>query len=212
MGSFFSTLLLGLVAALITAVLQQRTWRHRSLVELAEKERAEARNAIEGLSEALDRRLEAQRTYTYAVLEGSITQEGVDGFRAATAQWMGGYSTNKSKLYHSFGLDAVIRFEEEVQRPVQRASAIVSLGRRLSPANLSSRDRELFFSSEHRLNIVQYEVYKFLRDLNDCVQNGEIGRTKAFNNLNENDPSMISHLYLIRRLLGIEGNIRQQYR
>lgn len=208
---FFSTLLLGLVAAVIGASIQQRTWRHRALVELREKEHAEARKAVEELSQALDLRLEAQRKYTNLAMLGKLTDNEVDAFKKATTIWMGGFSTNKSKIYHSFGKPVVIEFERAVQEPLQYASAIISLGRRLGIKNLCSRDRDLFLNSDHKLSIIQYDIYRFLNELNDRISNGEIGRTKAINNLNEDDISMISRSYLVRRLLGIEGNIVRTY-
>jgi len=211
MVNFLSTLLLGLIAAVIGATIQQRTWRHRSLVELKEKEHGEARQAVEHLSQALDQRLDAQRTYTNLVMNGNITSADVDAYRKATTVWMASFSSNKSKIYHSFGKMVVEDFERNVQNPLQYASAIVSLGRRLGAERLCTRDRKLFLASDQKLGFVQYGIYKFLNELNDRISNGEIGRTKAINNLNENDASMISRIYLIRRLLGIEGNIRRTY-
>jgi len=211
MGSFLSTLILGLIAALIGAMIQQRTWRHRSMVELAENDREEARQAIEALSSALDKRLEAQRAFTNRVMNGSAAPEDVSAYKSATTAWMGEYSTNKSRLYHSFGMDIAVQFEREIQKPIQSASAVVGLGWRLGVNRLCSRDRDLFLKSEVRLSVIQYDVFKFLNELNDRVSHGQIGRSKAINNLDENNPEMISHLYLIRRLLGIEGNIRRAY-
>jgi|GEM_PF-3558724 len=208
---FFSTLLLGLVAAVIGASIQQRTWRHRALVELKEKEHSEARKAVEELSQALDLRLEAQRTYTSLAMNDKLTDDDIGSFKKATTAWMGGFSTNKSKIYHSFGRSAVLDFERYIQEPLQYASAIVSLGLRHGVDNLCTRDRLLFQSSEYKLNIIQYEIYKFLNELNDRIANGEIGRTRAINNLSENDYSMVSRIYLVRRLLGIEGNISRTY-
>lgn len=211
MVSFFSTLFLGLIAAVIGATIQQRTWRHRSLVELKEKEYGEARSAVEALSMALDKRLAAQRTFTHVVVDGEFSCSQVDTYKAATAEWMGEYSTNKSKIYHSFGQSYVYEFEDRVQNALQLTSAIVSLGVRHGVENLSTKDKKLFRSSVRRLNFVQYDIYRFLNELNDRIKNGEIGRSKAINKLAENDLTMISRLYLVRRLFGIEGNIRRAY-
>lgn len=211
MEKFISTLLLGLLAAVIGAMIQGRTWRHRSLVELKEKEYNEARKIIEEISSALDRRLSAQRSYTNSVLSGSASNEVVTEYKKATTDWMGNFSSNKSKLHHLFGRDTVLEFEDGIQNKLQYASAIVSLGRREGVDRLCSRDKKLFNQSENKLNFIQHEIYRFLNELNQRVSNGEIGRTRAINNLNENDPTMISRVYLVRRIFGLEGNIRRTY-
>lgn len=211
MGSFFSTLVLGLIAALIGAAIQQRTWRYRALEELREKERAEARKTVELISEALDQRLHAQRTYTSVVLQGQASMNDVDAFKEATSRWMGGYSSNLSRLYHSFGRSTVIDFENKIQNNLQRASAIISLGRVNGIENLNERDRINFIGSEYRLSLIQREIYLFLNDLNGRISSGKIGRTEAINNLSAGNPSMISNVYLVRRLFGMEGNISQAY-
>lgn len=211
MGSFFSTLFLGLIAALIGATIQQRTWRHRSLEDLKEKERAEAKESIKIVSEALDRRLEAQRKFTYRILSGSATDEDRGEFRQATTAWMGGYSSNLSRIYHSFGRSTVLDFERSIQSGLQYASAILSFSTKPGIENLCTRDRELFYSSENRLSLIQHDIHKFLNQLDDRVSNGEIGRTQAINNLSGDDLEMVSRLYLIRRLLGVEGRISRAY-
>lgn len=211
MGTFFSTLFLGLVAAVIGATIQQRTWRHRALVDLREKERSEARQAVVELSQALDQRLEAQRAYTNQVMNGEISSDELVAYKKATTAWMGSFSSNKSKIYHSFGRETVEDFERDVQNQLQYASAIVSLGRILGVNKLGTRDRNRFLNSEQKLSVIQYEIYRFLNQLNDRISSGQIGRTKAINNIDGQDASMISRLYLVRRLLGIEGNIRRTY-
>jgi hypothetical protein len=211
MFSFFSTLFLGLIAALIGATLQQRTWRHRSQADFKEREYREARENIQSISSALDKRLAAQRTYTELVLAGEISDTQVASYKNATAEWMGEFSSNKSKLFHSFGGAATKKFETNIQIELQRASAIVGRGRKLSPSKLSTKDRNLYDNSEYRLSVIQHHVYEFMNELNIQVTNCEYGRTKAINNLNHQDYSFVSKTYLIRRLLGIERNEPRTY-
>ncbi|SLN31431.1 hypothetical protein [Pseudooctadecabacter jejudonensis] len=211
MGSFFSTLFLGLIAAVIGATIQQRTWRHRSLEDLEEKERAEAKETIKIVSEALDRRLEAQRKFTHKVLSGSAVDLDRDEFRQATTAWMGGYSSNLSRIYHSFGRSTVLNFEHRIQSGLQYASAVLSLSKKPGLEHLCTRDRELFYNSEKRLSLIQHDIHKFLNELDDRVSNGEIGRTQSINNLSGDDLEMVSRLYLVRRLLGVEGRISRAY-
>tara|TARA_R110002051_G_scaffold283871_1_gene345840 strand:- start:162 stop:707 length:546 start_codon:yes stop_codon:yes gene_type:complete len=180
-------------------------------MELKEKEYIEARKTVEDLSVALELRLSAQHTYTRLVLKGQITPTDIDAYKNATAVWMGSFSGIKSRLYHSFGRTSVIDFEETIQRSMQYASAVVSLGLHPGIDKLCTRDKKLFRGSEIKLSIIQHDVYKFLNELNDRISLGDIGRTKAINNLSENDASMISRVYLVRRLLGIEGNISRTY-
>lgn len=211
MVGFFSTLFLGLIAALIGAIIQQRTWRHRSLEELKETERKEAKDTIKILSDALDQRLQAQRHYTQLVLSGEASEDDRKEFRDATTKWMGGYSSNLSRIYHSFGRSTVRDFESSIQESLQYSSAVLSFTRSPGIENLCTRDRVLFFGSEYRLSLIQHDIHKFLNRLDDRVSSGEIGRTESINNLSSNDLSMVSRLYLIRRLLGVEGRISRAY-
>jgi hypothetical protein len=207
MSSFFSTLFLGLIAAIIGATIQQRTWRHRSLEELREKERKEARDTVETISDCLDKRLQAQRTYMYKILSDELSEEDILEFKIATSSWMGTYSSNISKLYHSFERQTVIDFETIIQKPLQYSSAILARGYKLKPENLCTRDKNLFINSEGRMNLIQHDIYMFLNNLNRRIENGQIGRTQHINNIFISDHKLISRLYLIRRLLGMEGNI-----
>lgn len=211
MGSFFSTLFLGLIAAVIGATIQQRTWRHRSLEELKEKERSEAKDTIKQLSEALDSRLEAQRSFTYKVLSGIASEDDRIEFRKATTAWMGGYSSNLSRLYHSFGRATVIDFERGIQDSLQNASAVLGLAKHPGLDKLCTRDRRLFLNSEGRLSLIQHDIHRFLNELDDRVSNGQIGRTQAINDLSGNDLNMVSRLYLVRRLIGAEERISRAY-
>ena len=77
--------------------------------------------------------------------------------------------------------------------------------------SLCSRDKKLFLGSEFRLSLIQHDIHKFLNELDDRVSNGQIGRTQSINNLSGNDLSMVSRLYLVRRLFGVEGRISRAY-
>ncbi len=211
MIGFFSTFSLALIAALIGTTLQQRTWQHRSQADLREKEYREARENIQSISSAIDKRVAAQRTYTELVLSGEISTSQVESYKNATAEWMGEFSSNKSKLYHSFGHKVALDFEINIQKELQKASAIVALGRRHSPNSLSTKHRKLFFRSSMKLNVIQHEIFQFLNELNAKVTNGEFGRSKAINNLNHQDYKFVSKSYLVRRLLGIERNEPRTY-
>jgi hypothetical protein len=124
---------------------------------------------------------------------------------------MGGFSSHKSRIYHSFGKSCVYDFEDTVQVALQNASAVVGLGRRYGVDGLCTRDKKLFLGSEIKLNVIQYDIYRFLNRLNEHISKFEIGRSHAINNLNKYDVSMVSRLYLVRKLLGIEGDIRRTY-
>ncbi|RYH04047.1 hypothetical protein EU805_01355 [Salipiger sp. IMCC34102] len=211
MASFFSTVFLGLIAAAIGALFQDRSWRYRNLAEMKERERSEARQTVERLSDALDRRITAQRAYTEKVIRDEISEAEVAIYRLATSEWMGGYSSNLSRIHHSFGYRAVLNFEKNIQDRLQRLSAVAALGRRYGKRNLSSEDREDFENLEANLSLAQHAVTGFLRSLNDRIEGADIGRTRNINNLNSDDLSLISRSYLIRRLFAVDGKLFKPY-
>lgn len=211
MWSFISTLTLGLIATIIGASIQQRTWRHRSLEELKENERTEAKETIKNISEALDKRLEAQRYFTHQVLSGNATEKDRENFRHEKMAWMGGYSSNMSRIYHSFGRSTVIDFENQIQNRLQQASAVLNFEQNPGVEYLCTRDKVMFVRSDHELNLIQHDIHKFLNELDDRVANGLIGRTQSINDLSSKDLAMVSRVYLVRRLLGVEGRISRAY-
>ena len=121
-----------------------------------------------------------------------------------------GYSTTPS-IYHSFGRSTVIDFEKTIQDNLQNASAVLRFAITPGIDSLCSRDKKLFLGSEFRLSLIQHDIHKFLNELDDRVSNGQIGRTQSINNLSGNDLSMVSRLYLVRRLFGVEGRISRAY-
>lgn len=92
------SLFTGLVAAMVGAYLQHRSWAHKNRTELFETERNEALSFVADLSRDLDERLMAQRAFIGRVASRNVKTVDEDLHKAALSRWMGKFSSNKSKI------------------------------------------------------------------------------------------------------------------
>ncbi|MBI1218841.1 MAG: hypothetical protein GC186_09865 [Rhodobacteraceae bacterium] len=202
---FFSTALLGLIAAIVGAYLQQRSWRHRSFEELRQREVSDGLNLIAELAERIDQRLVSQRSFSALLDEGAVKEEDYKRYRESILSWMGNFSSLKSRLKHYFGADAVRTFEGIVHRRMQVASDIMLRTYKLGFENLSRQHKaeQLAISVYH--SRAQKVAFDFLDNLNGALDSGKIGKSASINDLYSYNLDMISNSYLLQRFFGLKA-------
>ncbi|WP_300533362.1 hypothetical protein [uncultured Mameliella sp.] len=205
MASFFSTLSLGLIAALVGSYLQYRNWRYRALDELRRREYEEAVSVIREVSEAIDGRLYAQRRYTAGVDRKNLDKEDADEYKKAVAKWMSQFSSLKSRLRTNFGRSAASKFEHDVHGSLQDAGAVADRTRNLGYENLSLRDKAEHDSLFSMLNFARLVSYDFLNELSERAAAYDIGTIQYVDNIRKGDVDAISRTYLLLRLLGLKA-------
>ena len=201
---FWSTLLLGVAAAIVGTYLQNRSWRRQNQEAILSREREEALATIKSLSLNIDARILAQWEYTAGALRKHPSEIEQEQYRKAVYNWMSSFSSTKAQLAVSFGREIADEFEREVHDPIQVSGSHATLRYRYGRENLSRSDQDRFRSSLSTLRFAQRSTRKFLADLLERVQNDEIGRSQLINNVNAGYLPHISRSYMIGRLLGIK--------
>ncbi|WP_133240346.1 hypothetical protein [Pararhodobacter oceanensis] len=202
---FPQTVLIGLTVAVVGYYLQQRAWQHKLQEETRQREFDECMHLIDSLSKAIDLRLYSITHYAALIRRDDLTDSDITGYTDIVKDWMQEFSSFKSKLFHYYGRDRMLTFEQSVHKQIADASGVVLRAQRYGLQRLSTKHKEEFLGIEARVNIARYTAFKFLQDLNDALSNMEVGKSSHYNNIDVGKLDMISRIYLIQRLLGLKS-------
>ncbi len=199
------SVLIGLVVAVVGYFLQQRSWRQKNFEEIRRLEFDECLKLIDDLGSAIDRRLMETSKYSVLAQRGDHDEEVESAFRESISSWMGAFSSRKSKIYHYYGRQEMLRFENVVHSELQEVAEILKRAKRLGLQNLSTEHRKETLEIGGRLDVARHKAFKFLSDLNERLSSGDIGRTSLFNNIYEGQLEDVSRIYLFERLFAIKS-------
>lgn len=199
------TVLIGLVVAIIGYALQQRAWKHKIYEETRQREFDECLKLIDLLSRAIDKRLMATSVFYGQVENNSAKEEDLSAYRESIKEWMHEFSSFKSKIFHYFGRDKMLVFENEVHAQLREVSDIVLRTHKFGKRRLSVKDRMEHDSARSLMDFARHSAFRFLRELNEKLSNDEIGRTSLYNNITVGHLDLISKTYLIQRLFGLKS-------
>lgn len=162
-------------------------------------------SVVEHLSNAIDRRLVAQRRFLTHVQRDETNEGNHREYGAALDEWMGSFSSFKSKLFLYFGEDEARTFENEVHALLRETSNVILRTYRLGEDELSSRDLDEYKNVLLRMGLAQSVAANFLNRLNDNIINNKFGTVQYINDINTGDLDKISRTYLFLRLFGIKS-------
>jgi len=199
------SVLIGLVVAVVAYFLQQRSWRHNKKEEVRQREFEACMNIIENLARAFDKRISATSEFIGCVDRGEVTLDELQDYRSSVREWMHDFSSFKTKIYHYFGKDKMLEFENSVHASLREVSDITLRTYRLGKENLSSKHLVEHNSCSARLYGARYKAYRFLAVLNEMTANEETGRISLYDNVHVGNLDLISRTYLVQRLLGMRS-------
>ncbi len=199
------SVIIGIVVAIIGYALQQRAWKHKLYEDTRQREFDECLKLIDALSRAIDKRLMSISVFLGEVEKGSAKSEDLLAYRDSVKDWMHEFSSFKSKIFHYFGKDQMLTFENEVHSQLRSASDIILRTYKYGKGRLSRKDREEHDAVRVRIDISRHTAFKFLRELNESLSNGEVGKTALYNNIQASHLDLISRTYLIQRLFGLKS-------
>ncbi|MGR3394132.1 MAG: hypothetical protein ACU0CE_13295 [Pseudooceanicola nanhaiensis] len=202
---FPQSVLIGLIVALVGYVLQQRSWRHNKREEVRQREFEACTKIIEDLARAFDKRILATSEFVSHVNRGGVSEDELEFFRKSIREWMYEFSYFKSKIFHYFGREKMLEFENSVHNSIREVSDIALRTNRFGRDKLSSVHREEQELASKRLNLARYIAYRFLADLNEMTANEETSRISLYDNIRAGQLDMISRTYLIQRLLNLKS-------
>ena len=199
------TVLIGLVVAIVGYFLQQRSWRHNKKEEVRQREFEACMDIIDSLARAFDKRITATSEFMTQLNRGDVEIDELQSYRASIREWMHEFSSFKSKIYHYFGRDRMLDFENVVHASLREVSDILLRTNRLGKENLSKVHLSEHEACFERLNVARYRAYRFLAELNEMTANEETSRISLYNNVEVGKLDLISRSYLIQRLLGMRS-------
>lgn len=199
------SVLIGFFVAIVGYWLQQRAWRNRTYEETRQREFEECLKLVEDIAAAIDKRLVSLATFQRLLDANEIDEESLKDYREGIKDWMHSFSSFKARIYHYFGRDQMLTFENDVHAKLRTASDIFLRTHRYGKANLSKLHRKEQDEAFALLNLARYEAFSFLRELNERISNGEVGRTSMYNNIEIGNLDLISRTFLIQRLLGLKS-------
>lgn len=199
------SVLIGLVVAMVGYILQQRAWKHKLYEDTRQREFEECLKLIDLLSRAIDKRLMATSVFHGEVERVSAKKEDLSLYRDSIKEWMHEFSSFKSKIYHYFGRDQMLVFENEVHTQLREVSDIVLRTYKFGKSGLSTKDRKEYDTVRNSMDFARHTAFRFLRELNEMLSNGEVGRTALYNNIRVGHLDLISRTYLVQRLFGLKS-------
>lgn len=199
------SVLIGLVVAVVGYLLQQRAWRHSRQEEIRQRDTDACLKLVDELSRSLDKRLVAIEFFYTTVDDENVSCEEFAAYKTSVRDWMHEFSYFKSNIYHYYGRQQMLAFENELHRNIQQASDICLRTHKYGKKALSTRDLREHQNVRMRLGFTRYLASKFLKELNERISAEDIGRTKMFDNIDVGNLESISRSYLIQRLFGLKS-------
>uniref|UniRef100_UPI0019D45000 hypothetical protein n=1 Tax=Oceaniglobus indicus TaxID=2047749 RepID=UPI0019D45000 len=189
---------------LVGYILQQRSWRHNKREEVRQREFEACTKIIEDLARAFDKRILATSEFVSHVNRGDVTEDELQHYRSSVRDWMHEFSNFKSRIFHFFGKEKMLSFENSVHAKIREVSDIALRTNRLGKENLSPTHRKEQVEAQRRLDAARYVAYRFLAELNEMTANEETARISIYDNISVGRLDMISRTYLIQRLLNLK--------
>lgn len=199
------SVLIGLVVALVGYALQQRSWKHNKREEVRQREFEACTKVIEDLARAFDKRILATSEFVSHVNRGDVTEDELQHYRNSVREWMHEFSNFKSKIFHFFGKEKMLYFENSVHDKIREVSDIALRTNRFGKKNLSHAHLEEQESAQRKLDTARYFAYRFLAELNEMTANEETSRISLYDNIDVGQLDMISRTYLVQRLLNLKS-------
>lgn len=198
------SVLIGLVVALVGYNLQQMSWKHNKREEVRQREFEACTKIIEDLARAFDKRILSTSEFVSYVNRGDVTDDELQYYRDSVREWMHEFSYFKSKIFHFFGKNKMLKFENSVHAKIRNVSDVALRTNRYGKENLSSAHIEEQKAAQSNLNSARYAAYHFLAELNEMTANEETARISLYDNIRMGNLDVISRTYLVQKLLNLK--------
>jgi hypothetical protein len=193
--------LLAALTAVVAARLAHQNWQNQNWEQRREERRAAALSTVSTISHLIDRRLQRQRRFLWAVRRGAPQdrEEAKVEYAAAVTEWMDNLGRSKAALWADFDRYTMVRFEDEVHDEFAR------IGRALERAYRTGRPVSLS-NEESALNALGRSAYEYISDLLRRVNAEDIRGLRDRWALTYENWDNLSTSYLLSRLFDLGGN------
>ena len=203
MWGFFSTIVIGLIAAITTFVFQSRSWRKKNREEIRRVERQAAIQTVELIGDAFDRRYHAHRKLLGALNTNNPDLETIYAeYNNEIDTWMVALSKNSAKLTVYFDQETADSFFYECHVPLAKSGDGLQLRYRHG-WDLSRKDIVIASHILNNLQVARKNFQRLQSDLLGRVKDNEFGSVQYWNNMRYGKLSDFSMLFLVSRLFGV---------
>lgn len=203
--SFWASLTLGLIAAVVGTYFQIQLWKQKRREEIREYELKDIQATIESISKLYGTRIHAQREFHRAVVEKRCSTEVFNDARESVSDWITNFYFLRSQLKRYFGTEVSYPFEYEVHATLKKTYDATRLAYDYDYSNLSKLHKHEFEAVPERLLISAKEFSRFMSEVSDRIDTDDFGTQKFRNNINIGKLDMIDYFFLFKNLFNVRG-------
>ncbi|TVP52858.1 MAG: hypothetical protein EA345_00360 [Halomonas sp.] len=198
--TFWGSLTLGLIAALIGTYFQYQLWKQKRREEIRSHELDEVIQTVKQISALFGKRIFAQREFLIKVNSNTANPEDYVVLSTAVGEWIHNFYFLRAQLKRYFGTDISRQFEYELHHLLYHTHSIMVRTYRLGFENLSV-DHQAEHRSVGELHIIAArELSKLLNEINERIAISSFGTVMEINNIEIGSLDKIDNLFLIQRL------------
>ncbi|MFN7111055.1 MAG: hypothetical protein ACK4M2_05410 [Brevundimonas sp.] len=192
--------LLAALTAIIAARLAHQNWQNQNWEQKREERRTAALSTVSTISHLIDRRLQRQRRFLWALRRKNPDdrESARLEYALAVTEWMDNLGRSKAALWADFDRYTMVSFEEDVHDEFAR------IGRSLEAAYRTGRPKPLI-DEERDLNKLGRLTYEYTSDLLKKISSEDIRGLRDRWALTYENWDNLSSSYLLSRLFDLGG-------
>jgi hypothetical protein len=192
--------LLAALTAIIAARLAHQNWQNQNWEQKREERRTAALSTVSTISHLIDRRLQRQRKFLWALRRKNPDdrESARLEYALAVTEWMDNLGRSKAALWADFDRYTMVSFEEDVHDEFAR------IGRSLEAAYRTGIPKPLIYE-ERDLNKLGRLTYEYTSDLLKKISAEDIRGLRDRWALTYENWDNLSSSYLLSRLFDLGG-------
>lgn len=201
--TFWGSLTLGLIAAIVGTYFQYQLWKHKRREEIRSLELDDVTETVKQIGSLFGKRIFAQREFLIKVNNKTAKQEDYEKVSNAVGEWIHSFYFLRAQLKRYFGPDVSWSFEYELHQILYESYSIIIRTYQLGIENISL-EHKLEHDGVGHLHIeAAKQVSRLLNEINERTEISDFGTERQINNIEIGKLDKINYLFLIQRLFNI---------
>lgn len=198
--TFWSSLTLGVIAALVGTYFQHSLWKQRRREEIREYELREVIEIVKMISELFGKRIYAQREFFEKVDTGSASPNDYEKVSSAVGEWISNFYFIRAQLNRYFGHEISYQFEYQLHKTLHDSFAFSKRTYRYGFENLSTKDKQEHQEIRSLHLVAAREISNLLNEINLRIDISDFGTEQQTNNIEIGHLPRLENIFLIQRL------------
>lgn len=201
--TFWGSLTLGLIAAIVGTYFQYQLWKHKRREEIRAMELEEVTETVKQIGSLFGKRIFAQREFLIKVNNKTAKQEDYEKVSNAVGEWIHSFYFLRAQLKRYFGADVSRSFEYELHQILYESYAILIRTYRLGIENLSLEHKFEHEKVGDLHLMAAREISRLLSEINERTEISDFGTERQINNIEIGKLDKINSLFLVQKLFNI---------